>query len=317
MGLNLESKQYYHFVDEYGMMLNRSDVDNGLHDSCERTCHAIMAYGDINQIFSNALISCIKIVDGKVQFQRHPKAYPGMKPMSRDHVYYIICGLIYAGRIDKAKEVASLVPFKIDKGTYQDLKMFFWLKLIQEKPIGKLFYPYEAVDLFIRTWLNVAIRKLFGITGEWYQGAFYELSVGDFSGCDVHSYKKTPAKLLFPTYALKINAFMLDVLPGNKFKNFVKNIVRPIIPEWNFLLQMLFDQDIPSINEINRYEPMTGDRWAQELNPQINNLNTKIITDESLLGENELDKDLILALYTNKLNSKPWKRPIEEYPSQN
>ena len=293
MGLDKNSTEYYHLVDpQTGMMLNKSDTDLGRHDSIERTLHAYLAYNDSS--FIEALVGCIKIDNNKLQWYRYPTYYSNRVGISRDHLIYLLCAFKYAKRNENIKFLVNNTDWKLSEFASLTPLLWLWMKGLVNKNYLILFYPIMIIELLFGLLWDKVLRLLI-------------LDKGEYSQEDWDKSLKGPRKfkelsnVLFHTFIVKFVVFQIDVLPKSFGKWLTKQVLKLFVPRNNYLLQiMLGSRKAPTLEDIETYKPMSGDRWAQELNPLTNRLNTYIL-DKEEIGANELDKDLIRSMY-NRLN---------------
>ena len=106
------------------------------------------------------------------------------------------------------------------------------------------------------------------------------------------------SKLFFPNFAVKLIATQLSFLPNNWFNRQIKKNTLKMVQK-NYVLQLLLDGPEISKEEVNSYKSCNGDRWADFLNPWMNNHDLSIL-DEKWLNYNTLDKDYLLKIYENK-----------------
>ena len=311
MSLNKKIKNtFWYFDDENNMMLHQNYglvFDNGKHDGAEKSCHAFYAYNDYS--FISGLSRCKDIIIrtnpilaklfGKsyFQFKRYPKIEWYHEPMSRDHWIYILVAIFKAMKSHIiVNEFVRSTRIQLSKTNWLTLKVWAWGKLLSKRTIGYLFYPLALWSIILNKYWNIFIRKIGKFGEEWSQEDY------------VNKPHPVPTKFqkfirgfMYPVYALKLIAFMLDVLPDNWWKRQIKRQSWSIIPKYNYALQLLLDSpNQPTLEDIQSYKSMKGDRWSQELNPLINPRTLEVIDDPVLLKYNRLDYDFIMALYNNK-----------------
>lgn len=303
--LDWNANDTYWYVSDKNMMLNHSDCDGGVYDSIERTYMAYYAYGD--ERFINGIKSCwtkvyrtnwlSKLIFGDYYYQG--ERYPGGEntDMSRDHTIYGFCAMKMSGMSNEdIYEIASHLRFRIGikLGKIMTPDLWLWLRLISGKKIGYLYYPIIFTFMFFSSIGNWIIDKLTGLGVEQSQDEFKIITNNDRP-----KILKKLTDMYFPNYAVKLVATQLSILPNNWFNKKIKKQVLKMVKN-NYALRLLLDdENIPTKEEINNYKPMSGDRWADFLNPWMTNSNLYIL-DEELLRANTLDKDYLLKIYENK-----------------
>lgn len=307
---NFESKHSWWTVEPgVDLVLYRDNMmhqsDNGKRDCIGRTWDAYRTYGDPR--FLEAILRCWTYngEDGKFHGTRYPTPYPGQVPISRDHVYNTIFALHHAvKRGDSSEEFfqhfVSCQPFRLSGFARQSLSMHLWLKLLQGKKIGYLYYPltYLSVKGY-KAWN----RLIYGIMGNYWK-------LGDeHHQDDFKPILEFPrlgildklTGLLFPNYALMNLGQQLELLPNKKWVDRIRKQCHPLVPSNNYVGKLLFHHpDGVSRQEVEQYHPMNGDRWSDILNPWINYGRNIHKLDSSYLGENELDKDLLRTLWEER-----------------
>lgn len=317
MGLNLKNKKTWWYVSPENMMCNRH-IDGyeglwsqGVHDSIEQTYHAYFAYDDYR--FIKGIKDCWKRIEYKNPImrklfgfkykpQRYPIAYDAMKGMSRDHVIYSLVAFKYSGMSDKEVwEYVKRIPFFIGDniGTTMTPKLWLWGRLISGKLIGLLYYP---LALFSALRVNLTTRFLNWLFDYRYGEEIHQSKYDETYSDIFTEAEKKFIKFYYPTYAVKLSANMLKVLPDNIFTRITKNLLKPLIPKYNYVLKLLLGVDLSQEEreDLRNYRPMTGDRWSDQLNNSYPGGRLHIIEDyfgdPTLVKENTLDKDYALKL---------------------
>lgn len=310
--LDKSNKETFWFYDDENHMMIHQNYDlvfdNGKHDGPEKTCHAHYAYGD--SAFINGIIGCKDVIerDNRIlswifgpyylQWKRYPKLEWYHEPMSRDHWIYILVHLVYI-RVSHyfLNYYTSHTRIQLSKTNWLTPKVWLWSKLISGKKVGKFFYPVALWSIFLNRYWNKAVRKIGKFGEEWSQKDYLTKPHPQ-----ANKVQKLLRKFLYPVYALKLIAFMTDVLPNGWWKRQIQKQSWDMIPRYNYVLQLLLDSPKkPTLEQISEYRSMMGDRWSQELNPLVNPRNLKEITDPKLLQANRLDYDFLVKLYTNKV----------------
>lgn len=299
------------------MMLNQ-DVwgreglwTQGVHDSIEQTYHAYRAYG--YEPFIEGIKSCWKPIEYKYfrkllgyyyyKPQRYPIKYDGMKPMSRDHVIYSLLAFYYSGMSKhKIFNYGKRLPFLIGNniGMTMTPKLWLWIRLLSGKKIGYLYYPLvlsAMINALIKNTIVEAISKFGFAKNEEHQSTFEP----------VFKDKKTKLQLFlgslyYPTYAVKLTANMLNVIPENWFVKQARKLALKMVPRYNYVLKMLLKQRLTVCEtmDLKNYKSMTGDRWSDQLNRIWSHRPLYIIEnkfpDKNYTIANALDKDYALKL---------------------
>ena len=323
MNLKPETKEYWWYVSDEKMMLNhevwgRTTLNTqGVHDSIEQTYQAYVAYG--YEPFIDGIKSCWKRKEYKNALlrliygyyykpQRYPIEYEGMRGMSRDHVIYSIMAFIHSG-MNKVElwEYIKRIPFNIGDniGTLMTPKLWLWGRLVSGKLIGQLYYPMVAWSAFKNYHTNKMVESVlgFGMGVEEHQTQFKPLFRQEKP-----KIIKTLTGLYYPTYANKLTANMLKVVPQNWFTKIAKKYSLKMVPTYNYAQKILLGGKLSEeeIADLSTYEPMTGDRWSDQLNKWYSDRPLYIIKnrypDKNYTDGNCLDKDYALKLLEKQKN---------------
>lgn len=309
---NFESKTAWWIVEPgIDIVIYNGNVmhqcDNGKRDSLGRTLDAFIAYKD--KRFLDAILSCWTFDGEYWRGKRYPVDYPTEVPMSRDHVYNTIFALkrgVEWGMIDKDfyDHFVSHQPTKLSDFAKQSLTMKLWLKLLQGEKIGWLYYPIRYLTLKGYKIWNKFIYKITG-TGE----LGWEQHQDDFKPILIFPRATILDKIagyLFPNYALMSLGNQIEILDNEWWKTKIRKAAWPLIPKYNYVGKLLFNHpDGVTKEEVETYKPMIGDRWSDILNPWINYGRNIHVLEDNWLGENELDKDLLITMWEeNNDNTK-------------
>lgn len=284
--LNLETRETHWYVDENYVMREKSDADDNLHDSLEVNYHAYCAYG--HHPFFESATTCLM----KNPPRRYPVPYAGMKPMSRDHILYGLCIIMERGYFEWLEMIMPPIIFDKGKGSYMNLQMWLWTKLITDKKIGQLFYPVALLQAVKNSLWNRMLNKLF----EYYSNREFDI--------DVHNnlviwHDKKKASLYYPVYAIKLVATMLQYVPKNWFSKQIKKQLLKITPKKNFALKIMLGDKSVTEDDVMYFRPIDKPRWSQMINPMRNNTTFRYLTEKEI-AFNCVDKDYLMYLWNNR-----------------
>ena len=234
------------------------------------------------------------------QGQRYPAPLGHSVGMSRDHVLSTIYAYSYAG--EDVQEFIKHLRWRISDFANFTIHSWLYIKLLQGKWWAKAYYPITYIDLKLWRWWNKTIYKLTGM-GELGQ----EQHPDEFKPILIFPRAKVLdgiSSILFPNYTLRHRALQWHLLPDSKWLRKLKSLVHPMVPKYNYALKLLLGHpDGVTQAEIDAYQPMTGDRWSDVLNPWLNyGRDIHIIKGDELLAYNLLDKDYLQALYDEHAN---------------
>lgn len=313
MVYNSDNKRTWWFVSKENMILTHSLFGKttkkgmGAEDCIEQTYHAYCTYSDPKLL--EAVKKCWKFDGKKYRPQRYPIYYEGMTSMSRDHVIYSLLTFIKSGM--SKEELSNYVlklPFRIGDGIGKIMnpELWLWCRLIAGKKIGYLYYPVQLLLM----WVYFISNKIVG------KRAGFDLYDEDHpSVYNVMQNNEKPerirklAKLLYPTYALKLIANMTNVCDDNWFIRKIRKIGLKMTPTYNYVLKQLFKAELTDVekDDLQNFIPINHDRWSVILNPLINDRPSYRILDyksfkpwKGLFDENYLDKDYAIWLINNK-----------------
>ncbi len=297
------------WIAEQNMVIFNGNVmhqsDNGKRDAIGRTWDAYYAYRD--KRFLDGIMSCWMFDGNYWRGRRFPLGYQNEVPMSRDHVYNTIYALhlgVQLGHVTEEfyEHFISHQPRVISSFAKQTLTMWLYIQLLNKKKIGWLFYPIEYASLKVYKQWNKLIYKLTGVGklgGEIHQDNFKPIL--EFPRAKVLDWV---TGLLYPNYALMSVGHRIQLLDNKKWLDKIKKAAWPLIPTYNYVGILLFNHpDGVTQEEVRDYKPMIGDRWSDILNPWINYGRNIHKLDKKWLGENELDKDLLIKLNDEKKSS--------------
>ncbi len=286
MSLNLKTTETHWYVDENHVMREKSDVDHNKHDSAEVNYHAFCAYRHHN--FQTYARLCLL----NNPPTRYHIIYAGMKPMSRDHVIYDLCTIMEWGC--EVKYLETTIPpiiFDKGKGSYMNLQMWLWTKLITDKKIGQLFYPVALIQAVKNSLWNRMLNKLFG-----YRNKERDVEVhNEFT----YLYNKNKASLYYPVYAIKLVATMLQYTRRNWFSKQIKKQLLKITPELNWALKIMLGDRSVALEDVLSFSPIDKPRWSQMINPIRNNTTFRYLTEKEI-AFNCVDKDYLMYLWNNR-----------------
>lgn len=299
---NPTTKDTYWYVDSLNMFSNKSVTpiwDDGHYDIIESNMTGFLCYRDNRLI--DGIKSCWKMsptfLDWHYTGQRYPEPQWGNIGISRDHTIYSFVAFKEAGWTDEQIwDYAKRMPFNlgIEIGMKMTPTFWLWLRLISGKRIGKLWYP----------------MTFFGKLGSRFQNWILDITTGGFGNEIpqdeyVFDNNKDPqkvkiSKMYYPTFALKLSAFQLYILPDSWWKRQIQKQGLKLCPSENFLLQIMYGGKVPE-EKIRGYKPMYGSRWADELIPvRTKGTILEIIKNPTHIEANTLDKDILEFMY-NKL----------------
>lgn len=288
MSLNLKTTETHWYVDENHVMREKSDADHNKHDSAETTYHAFCAYR--HPSFASDNHRCLM----NVPPLRYPVPYEGMQPISRDHIIYRLCFVMEWGVfIEDLNELIPPIIFDKGKGSYMNLQMWLWTKLITDKKIGQLFYPVALIQAVKNSLWNRMLNKLFGYTNrEYHLNLHNDL---------VKLNNKTKASLYYPVYAIKLVATMLQYVPKNWFTKQIKKQLLKITPDKNFAIKIMLGDKSVTYDDVINFRPIDKPRWSQMINPMRNNRTFRYLTEDEM-AYNCVDKDYLMYLWNNREN---------------
>ena len=308
MSLDIDSKKYWWHVSTENMMLMRNHGkvwEYGEHDSIERTCHAYMAYGDerfiggINNCFDRVYDKSNKVNKMYYQGKRYPISRSWSVGLSRDHLIYAIYAFYKSKSFWTTELFMKKLRWKISDFQSMNVNLWLWMQLVMGNKVGWLWYPITYIMMGFYSRWNKMVEKFTGFGEESHQNDYKYIRHTERPRL-LNAFKK----IYYPNYALKLTAFKLDLLGDNFWTRKIKHKTWSMIPCYNYLLQLMLDSPTqPTKEEIMSYRPMTGDRWADELNRWKSDTDIEIVKDE-YLGANELDRDLLIAVYNRKKNEK-------------
>lgn len=287
MSLNFETKETHWYVDENHVMREKSDADHNKHDSCETQYHAICAYRRLVLLFP--VKDCM---ENKPQ-SRYPIPYDGMQPMSRDHIIYNLCAIMESEcRLSYLKSVIPPIIFDKGKGSYMNLQMWLWTKLITDKKIGKLFYPIALFQAVKNSLWNRVLNKIFDYDN-------LEDDVFWHNDSIEYDYNKTKASLYYPVYAIKLVATMLQYVPKNWFSKQIKKQLLKITPDKNFAIKIMLGDKSVKYNDVIYFRPIDKPRWSQMINPMRNNRTFRYLTEKEM-EFNCVDNGYLMYLWNKR-----------------
>lgn len=315
MSLDKNNKNTFWFYDDINHMMIHQNFgpvfDNGKHDGPEKACHAYYAYKD--NLVSHGVQKCkdwvprknwiLRKLFGKqyIQWKRYPKLEWYHEPISRDHWIYIFVLLVKVGYVKYfIGHYVRNTRIQLSRTNWLTPKVWLWGKLISGEKIGYLFYPIALISIIQNKYWNKIIDKIGNFGEEWSQSDWIHKKHPEPT-----KFQKFLRQFRYPTYALKLVAFMLDVLPDNWFKRQIHRQSWDMIPRYNYVLKIMLNHpNPPTFRQVRNYKSIKGDRWSDTLNPLLTPRALEVIRDPKLLAANRLDYDLLVALYDERIINK-------------
>jgi len=308
MALNWDTSSTYFFVDkENKMMLTQNpgwnlSGNNEKGDAIGRTFTAYFCYGD--ERFIEGIESCWvrkercwfwKLLGKDYYYQGFRYPTHDDNDLSRDHTLYAISTFKYSGYSDEAlKEFVTHLRFRISKRYFFTLDSWFWVRAIYGSKFYRfLFYLMEIPTMWFTAWWNKIIYWIAPFDEESSQDEWIKIQNDMKPNRLVRL-----AKMLYPIYALHNMAWQIYLLPDSRLKKSLQKICLKMTPRYNYVIKMLLgDNESFTKEDVWNYKAMTGDRWTGILNPWINDRDMDIITDESLIQDNNIEVDYVRNLY--------------------
>jgi len=305
MALNWEATETQWFVDQANnMMLEQGHGEDlgGRGDAIGRSFIAYYVYGD--ERFLEGIENCWvkkkrhwiwRLFGKKYYYQgyRYP-THDHKTGLSRDHLTYTILAYKYAGYSNEAlKEFIKNLRYVISNAAWFRPDLWFWVRAIYGSKLNTwLFYFTTNISMKVSRWWNKRISKMaFEPEGSQDEWVLIPNSVKPKIIINL-------AKLLYPTYALHIQAWQLYLMPDSKKKRKLQKICLDICPAHNYVIQMLLGANKMVLRDnVFNYKSMRGGRWTGSLNPWINCRDMNIITDPKRLTANVQDVDYVRKLY--------------------
>lgn len=286
---NREARDTYWWV-LFGLMLESHDGDMGKGDCIGRSFDAFIAY--LEYAFLDAVKELwVKNEEGKYYGERFPGYDMVARPMSRDHLIATILLAYYTKDYDYLSDFIKNTPFKIDRDRHTIDGWAWKYAIIGNKWYEVLYYAVNVPLMIFTTVKEKIVRPILGVKKERTQKSWdkdYPQSVSDRK-------RWWMRKLLFPTYALIKQGWMISALRPSYARTFLKWICRPQMGHTNYWAHMLYGRPVDRMNLL-RYQPMTGDRPTCDLDIR-NDRHCVIIKNKVWLQYNRLDKDLGLAMW--------------------
>jgi len=297
MGLDINNKKTYYFVDEYGMFVTQSTKTNPFArgDSIQDTLNAYIAYD--YKPFVDAVKKCF--VEKKdrsgdyIEGYRHPFYFDLLtNSMSRDHIINTLVLMKLSGEDKYLKLLSKKLRWKISDKYSHTLDSWLWMKGIAG---NKLFmFIYYLIDIpFL--FLSVLWSKFFYLIG----GFKKEMEQEEFD------YKKHKIKskwklfcksMLYPIYAFHIKAITMYASPNSIGKWIIEKICLFYIDKKNYLIRLLLGDKKIKEEDILSYKPMYDNRWTSYLN-ELNDRHLLLIKNQEHIESNVLDVDLLRKIY--------------------
>lgn len=247
---------YYY---EYAGLIFTNTPSNGRSDAIERTFIAGFVY-DSSFLFN---------VIFQMKFDTLYR-YPGHdgKDTSRDQfIYYILSHILLGWSILDH-------PFRISEKFTHTLGTWLWYHKLK----GKKGYYWIALPGLV---FHVIVNSLFGLmfTKELTQDEWLA------SPLKATRFQKTLSKMMFPVYAMHVQAWMLRVLPDSLLKKTCQFLLNIITPRHNYVIKALLGYYV----DRSEYKPMSNNRWTTVLNER-NDRDLYLIEDERPLDLDYLNK---------------------------
>lgn len=288
------------------------------HDACEETWEAYYTYGD--PCFVEALRNCIKKVYRKgwkakifgeyyYQLQRWPTSYEGMVGMSRDHLIYIFAALYTASVSSEElhEYVSHLRPVvSTTIGMHMTFELWLWLKFISKRKIGKLYYPWKLIRVFINMLWTKSMYKL----AKWPEELTYEEFYPHMYDNNKSIKDKIFTALVPPVFERKLTATKVSFLDDNWWSRSIKKIELTTTTRYNYLLRMMNNdktvkkEDIEAYHSIiyyrfsDSFEPWRTKRWMAEI-PKDRGYD--LVNIQHI---NQIDRDYVLKIYDELIGNQ-------------
>lgn len=312
MGFNPNNKKTHYQVDkEYGdgyeffvskNQLSNPNKSSAFGDAVGHNCTAFIAYE--YKPFVESVKYCFKWKNDKyIQGYRHPVCFDlENNTMSRDHILYALILMKLAGEDEFLKDMGKNLRWKISDRYSFTIESWFWMKgiygnNIYNKFMMSLYYLIEIPISILYVLWNKSIFLLGGFKKELSQEEYILKSEDELS-----KRKKKYRKLIYPIYALHLKAFMLYASNNSLGKWLLKRISLMGTDKQNFLLRLMFGGKVKK-EDVYSYKSMYGGRWSTSLN-DLNDRFLKIISQEELIEENAIDKDILIKMYNNLKKNK-------------
>jgi hypothetical protein len=297
-------KNIFFFIDKKNMMLEKPyywDTNQYISkgDALWRTSIAYIAYK--NKKFKEAILSCFKFKDNKLQVYRYPEEGFN-KDTSRDQITMALVALKYNNDIEDLKGITDNLKWKLSEKFNMTLDMWLWIKSLQKnsKIYSILFIILSFIILSLNQLWNKALYK-------WSNLIPIDPEIHKSYGIKQATKKQiTAMKLHYPMYAFHLFAWQYYTLPSNLLKKVFGKYCSKFVEPTNYLLKILFGIKIPK-ELLENYKPMTGMRWQNNFFLGLYN-STEIIKDHKNYYHidntlNVLDKDILYRMYLNNVNN--------------
>jgi len=283
------------FVDDYGLMLSRSEnwdtnPTHGIGDALYRTALFYIIYPNEKRL-KQAIMSCFIVEKGVLTIKRHPTI--NESNVSRDQIAAALIALKINGDIDELSFILNNLPIKLSNKAFQTLDFYLWQKsLLGSKTFSFLFCLLTYLIFLFVVPFNKLVRKILGFKSvppeQW-----------TFPG-RMSKTKQALSKALFPPYAFFLLVWQVYVCPNNRIKKNLKKLLLLECEESNYVLRGLLGEKVITQKLIDTYQSR-GLRWTNRLDESCL-LSLNPLTQEEKQF-NDLDLDLlkyVRSLYTFK-----------------
>jgi len=284
MGLNLETKDTFHWVDDWGMFRIHPDHTDGLDwkDSIGRNLMAILAYGP-DPALCNGLEVCLIWDYDEWKLIRHPDY---VSDISKDHWSNFIMykrwtsdDELYNAFIANVPRITGLYNWMYAIGGSKYDELGYYLLQIPGAYLGNMW------NKFMRFWGFLNDTKEY-TEGEWHKSGV-ELQQRQNGWQHLHR------QLMIPTYSLENKAWQIRFLRESWAKRWLKRVLLRRLPKpsTNYLLRILLGDTTVTQKQVDTYKHMSGWRWSVFLD-QTNDRHSYILSDE-LIKYNAIESDLL------------------------
>lgn len=311
---NFNTRETYFYTDKYNLVLQHDPwwsgvKDGGKADSIGRTFWGYYCYRD--ERFIDAIDRCfVKKRYSNKRYKKDDYYYQGyrhiiqaynlksdyLKGLSRDHLIYALMAFKLSGRTEKLKDITSHLKWRISDFATFTPDSWLWMKTMGGSRVAELAYKLMLVPLlsFNLIW-NKTIYKLSGFKKESHQDDFEKMLNED----KTESTRKY-AKMLYPTYAMLIQACQIHFLHDGVLKRVLERILLAMTPRHNYVIQSLLRKKNIDASNVYNYKTMTNGRWSSTLEPRINDRDLFIIKDQQIIKENNIEKMMVVRLFEER-----------------
>jgi hypothetical protein len=327
MKYDWKSTDTYWVVDqENNMMVSKNTLldknnDRGKGDSIGKNLISYFAYKD--KRFVEGVKNCWEKIETDSGYYYRGHRYPtpdyfsenckednGKCSFSRDHTSNSFVLMKLANENEWLKEVSNNINWTISENIVDHsrkkvvkhnftISLWSFVKIFANKWWAKpLFYLTIFIELILYNILNSILYLLGGFSKEYTQEEYVVIH-NKIRRQKQSKWRQSLAKLMYPVFSLQHIGWQLYVLDNCFIKRLLQYMSYFLIPRYNYYLKLLFNVGKIYKSDIMNYKSMTGGRWTTVLN-ELNDRDVKFI-DETLLEFNDVDKDILIALwYENK-----------------